>query len=133
MDNIEILVKTGFGVVPLNIYSPDFSWRESIFPPIVSITVRQGHHAAEIGDYEQYNFIMEVTMTMVSMNGPVAENIEPRRFWVMGKRGEQVDLYIFNLNKGIIHTFQRDVANWGAELEGASTTGWKKGVTSDNP
>ena len=105
MDNLEILVKTSFGVVPLNIYSPEFSWRETIFPPIISVTVKQGHHAAEIGDYEQYNFIMEVTMNMISISGPVAESVDPRRFWIMGKRGDKVDLYIFNLNKGIIHSF----------------------------
>jgi len=125
---IDIIVNTEYGGVPMHIYSPTFSWRELMFPPIKAITVSQGQHSAEISDYEQYNFIVEVSQNMVSMSGPTVDRVEPRKFIVMGKMGSRVDLYIFSVYQGMIKTFQRDIAKWGAELDGSSTSGWKKGA-----
>lgn len=132
MTPLEIVVKTIHGYIPLHIYSPEFSWRGLVFPPIVSIKVGQGNHVAEIGDYEQYNFMLEATKTAAGFT-PGSESTDIRRFWVMGKKDLRVDLYIFSLQNGIIKTFQRDTAVWGSELDGASTTGWKVGIEPNTP
>lgn len=127
---IKIIVNTTNGGVPMNIYNPDFSWRQLVFPPIKSIIVAQGHHSAEIGDYDQYNFLIEVTQRMVGFGSSEGtETATPRKFIVMGCKGTRVDLYEFSIMGNVITKFTRDTEAWGSEYEGASTTGWKKGLT----
>lgn len=131
-EKLEIVVITENGAkIPLDIYSRNFTWRDLILPPIKSIIVRQGHHAAEIGEYTQFNFMLEVTQQTVGFGtadvsfGP----IEPRKFWIMGNVDKRVDLYIFECYKGAIISFARDTQAWGSEFDGASTSGWKLGET----
>jgi hypothetical protein len=127
-ENMSIVVETVHGNIPLDIHNPAFTWRGLVFPPIKSIIVRQGHHAAEISEYQQYNFMIEVTQQTVGMGGALGiGDIEVRRFWVMGNVDKRVDLYIFDVYKGIITKFEKKTEPWGAELDGASTTGWKLG------
>jgi hypothetical protein len=125
---VQIIVTTAFGKIPLDIYSNNFTWRDLIFPPIKSIIVQQGHHAAEIANYEQYNFMLEVTQQLIGMGSTGSSTIEPRRFWVMGNVGKKVDLYVFECYQGVITNFQREEQPWGAEFDGASTSGWKLGI-----
>jgi hypothetical protein len=127
-EKMSIIVDTIHGKVPLDVTNPNFTWRELILPPIKAIVVQQGHHAAEIGEYTQYNFMVEVIQQTASMGG-VGGLPEVSRFWVMGNIEKRVDLYIFHLYKGVITRFERSTEPWGAELDGASTTGWKLGAT----
>ena len=125
---LSIVVETAHGNIPLDINKSDFTWRGLVFPPIKSIIVRQGHHAAEIGEYQQYNFMLEVTQQTVGMGGALGlGNIEVRRFWVMGNVDKRVDLYVFDVYKGMVTKFEKKTEPWGAEFDGASTTGWKIG------
>jgi hypothetical protein len=125
---VQILVVTDFGKIPLDIYSHQFTWRDLIFPPIKTIIVQQGQSKAEIYDYEQYNFLLEVTQQLSSFGGVGSSSLEPRRFWVMGNVDKLVDLYIFDCYKGVITASHKETHPWGAELDGASTTGWKMGI-----
>lgn len=126
-ERINILVTTVFGnKIPLDIYANDFTWRNLVLPNIKSIIVQQGGHAAEISGYEQYNFLLEVTQQLITASvGSSA--LEPRTFWVMGKTENKVDLYVFSCYKGNITQFNKQTEPWGAELDGASTSGWKLG------
>lgn len=129
---MSIIVDTIHGKVPLDVTNPNFTWRELILPPIKAIVVQQEHHAAEIGEYTQYNFMVEVIQQTVGMGSAGSGSTEVSRFWVMGNIDKRVDLYIFHLYKGMITRFERSTAPWGAELDGASTTGWKIGVTKQD-
>lgn len=131
-EKLQIIVNTIHGKKELDIYSPDFTWRNIVFPPITSIVVKQGHHSAEIGEYQQYNFMLEVIQQLAGFGNVGSDSSEISRFWIMGNMDMKVDLYIFDCYKGVISRFSRDTQPWGAELDGASTTGWKLGVVPEN-
>jgi hypothetical protein len=129
VEKIEILVITSQGKIPLNIYSHQFTWRELVLPPILAITVKQGHQTAEIKDYQQFNFLLEVIQKLPGFGGQVGDETKiPISIMVMGNVDKRVDVYRFQIYHGKIVAMSTSEEVWGAELEGASTSGWKIGI-----
>ena len=134
-DKLEIIVDTIHGKIPLEIYNPNFTWRELVFPPIRSITVKQGNQSARFEEYTQYNFLLEVTQETVAgfSDNPIAGmRIEPRRFWIFGNVDMRVEKFEFHIYRGVVTGFNKTTETWGSEHDGASTSGWKLGVSKSD-
>lgn len=100
------------------------SWKDLPNKPIKRIKVHLGSKTLLLENYESYNFLIEKVYNILGGNQFV------RSIYIIGRKNDKIEGIRANyLNK----TIQRFTSTFGQEYNGKPSTGWKCGVTNQNP
>ena len=98
-------------------------WNLMPLKPIKSLEYHLMGQKILLQGYEAYNHLIERTVMLGR-----GERIN--KLILMAKKEENILKLIFNFTK---NKFKYDVAEFGKEYRGQSTTGWKEGIIGDKP
>lgn len=98
----------------------DSKWNKQPNKPIKKLSCTLFGITKELEGYQSYNYLME-KKTKIKSGAIIQSNI-PTRIFILGKKDEKVDMWIFDLKTKKIE-FETTIL--GMEYQNAPTTGWR--------
>jgi hypothetical protein len=100
------------------------SWNTLPNKPISKVALEVPGHKIIMQDYEMYNHLVERVFNVIGKTTTI------RAIYLMGKKGNQVQIINYNLITGQIIESH---AEFCQEYNGRPSTGWKNGIADLNP